>query len=161
MSKNSNAVYNNKIDELIDDNMGLVISIVNKFNPVNETQRQDMIDAGRIGLWKGLEKYNIEIGWKISTFVWRPIRWSIIKEIRNIRYDISINNIVEPSGNTSDNLWEYLSDNLSTEELEIIELRKLGYKFREISEVLNKSPSIIKNTFYRAIKKIAKEYNET
>lgn len=43
------------MDELIEKNMGLVIKIVNQFQPRNHTERQDLIDAGRIGLWKALK----------------------------------------------------------------------------------------------------------
>ena len=43
--------------DLVEENMGLVISIVNRFNPKNLTEREDYIQAGRIGLWKALEKF--------------------------------------------------------------------------------------------------------
>ena len=42
------------MEELIEKNMGLVLSIVNKFNPRNQTEKDDYIQAGRIGLWKAI-----------------------------------------------------------------------------------------------------------
>ena len=42
------------MEELIEKNMGLVLSIVNKFNPRNQTEKEDYIQAGRIGLWNCL-----------------------------------------------------------------------------------------------------------
>ena len=46
------------MDDLIEKNMGLVVSVVNSFKPQNYTERDDYIQAGRIGLWKALRKYN-------------------------------------------------------------------------------------------------------
>ena len=65
--------------DLVEENMGLVISIVNRFNPKNLTEREDYIQAGRIGLWKALEKFCEDRGTKFSPYAWNPIRWEIIK----------------------------------------------------------------------------------
>ena len=62
------------MDELIEENMGLVISIVNSFKPKNHTEREDLIDAGRIGLWKALKKYDAKKSCKISTYAWLLLR---------------------------------------------------------------------------------------
>ena len=71
------------MEELIEKNMGLVLSIVNKFNPKNSTEKDAYIQAGRIGLWKALTKYSKNGGSKFSPYAWNPIRWEIIKEIRS------------------------------------------------------------------------------
>ena len=47
----------NITNDLIETHMGLVISVVNSFKPQNMTERDDYIQAGRIGLWKALKKY--------------------------------------------------------------------------------------------------------
>ena len=162
MSKNSKDVYNT-VDQEIESHMGLVIAIVNSFNPNNDTERQDMIDAGRIGLWKGLEKYNKKRGTAISTFVWSPIRWSIIKEIKQSRNNnIALDKIADPYCEIPENVLEYINEGLcSEEEIAILKLRIKGYKFREICVKMNKTSSQVKNTFYRIIKKIKKNYNES
>ena len=54
------------MEELIEKNMGLVLSIVNKFNPKNQTEKEDYIQAGRIGLWKALTKFSKNGGSFIS-----------------------------------------------------------------------------------------------
>ena len=38
------------MEDLIEKNMGLVIAVVNKFNPRNSLERDRYIQAGRIGL---------------------------------------------------------------------------------------------------------------
>ena len=45
------------MQDLIEENMGLVIAIVNRFNPKNSLERERYIQAGRIGLWKALDKF--------------------------------------------------------------------------------------------------------
>ena len=121
--------------------MGLVVSIVNSFGPKNHTERQDLMDAGRIGLWKALQKYNRENGHLISTYAWRPIRWSIIREIKSRKFqgfsDFEINKIQR-----------------------LIDLRKEGYKFHEICDILDETPSKVKNKFYKLIKRL-REANAT
>jgi len=72
------------MDDLIEKNMGLVVSVVNSFNPKSNTEKEDYIQAGRIGLWKALEKHDPEKS-ALSTFAWNPIRWEIIKEIKAIK----------------------------------------------------------------------------
>jgi RNA polymerase sigma factor (sigma-70 family) len=141
------------MDELIEQNMGLVIRIVNSFGPKNHTEREDLIDAGRIGLWKALKKYKKENG-LISTYAWRPIRWSIIREIKNRKSYVSIDSISPPIVNNKENLWECYSDDMTEEEILLIELRQQGYKFHEICSILQEKPSRIKNKFYRLIKRL-------
>jgi len=146
------------MDELIEENMGLVISIVNSFKPKNHTERQDLIDAGRIGLWKALKKYDTEKDCKISTYAWRPIRWSIIKEIKNKKKSTSINNIPAPTVQNKEQIWESLPSDLTEEERLLIELRCEGYKLREICIILNERSSVIKNRFYKLIKRLKEDH---
>ena len=114
--------------DLVEENMGLVISIVNRFNPKNLTEREDYIQAGRIGLWKALEKFCEDRGTKFSPYAWNPIRWEIIKEI--------------------------VPSTLTQEEKRIISLRLEGNNFKDISSQLNLSRSSVKKLFNSAVKKI-------
>lgn len=142
------------MDELIEQNMGLVASIVNSFGPKNHTERQDLMDAGRIGLWKALQKYNKHHGHLLSTYAWRPIRWSIIREIKNRKKSISLNDVPPPLTELPDNIWEYYTNDMTDEEKRLIELRCQGYKFREICEIVNETPSAVKNKFYKLIARL-------
>ena len=56
-------------------------------------------------------------------------------------------------------LWEVLPKALSEEELMLVELRRMGYKLKEMADIAEKTPSYINRVFYGAVKKI-KEKNE-
>lgn len=147
------------MDELIEENMGLVVSIVETFKPRNQTEREDLIDAGRIGLWKALKKVDKNKG-KISTYAWKPIRWAIIKEINKSKNHKSLDNIKEePIIKPTSQFWELYSKDITQEEINLIELRRQGYKYREISSITGKSSASVRQKIYNAISKI-KENNE-
>lgn len=141
------------MDDLIEENMGLVVDIVKKFKPKNHTELQDLVDAGRIGLWKALQKYDLKSGNAISTYAWRPIRWSIIREIKNQNKFTNrpiIDNMCADIEN-KEKLWELFTSDMTEEEKSIIKLRQAGYKFREICNILEQSPSSVKNKFYNLL----------
>tara|TARA_R110002020_G_scaffold215614_7_gene422865 strand:- start:3460 stop:3918 length:459 start_codon:yes stop_codon:yes gene_type:complete len=145
--------------DLLEANMGLVISIVNRFNPKNTTERDDFIQAGRIGLWKALEKFCESRGTKFSPYAWNPIRWEIMKEIRsamkhkhvplNPDNDDHIGDYV-----SKESFWELIPATLTSEEREVIDLRLEGYNFKEISSELDRSRALVKKIFNSAVKKI-------
>jgi len=152
------------MEELIEKNMGLVLTIVNRFNPKNQTEKEDYIQAGRIGLWKALTKFSKNGGSKFSPYAWNPIKWEIIKEIRSIKAKYDYINIEEyqhsyPS-NTSIPFWELMPSNLTDNESQVIKLRLEGYNFKEISNKLQCHRSNIKKIFQNAIKKIRETNNE-
>lgn len=140
--------------------MGLVISVVNSFRPQNLTEREDYVQAGRIGLWKALEKHDSTKGAVLSTYAWNPIRWEIIKEIKAIkksRYKpLSHTNI--PSYSEKEGFWEIVPPSLSEEEVSFLDLRRMGYKLSEMAEISGRKNSYVKRVFYKAVKKL-KEYN--
>ena len=146
------------MEELIEKNMGLVLSIVNKFNPKNQTEKEDYIQAGRIGLWKALTKYSKNGGSKFSPYAWNPIRWEIIKEIRSLKAKhASIHTEEESQRSSSDSstsFWEYVPSNLTKKEEKVIQLRLEGYNFKEISVEMRCHRSHIKKIFHKAISKI-------
>ena len=154
------------MEELIEQNMGLVLTIVNRFKPKTVTEKEDYIPAGRIGLWKALMKFSHTRGCKFSPFAWNPITWEIIKEIRTINsakktYDSSVlqSHSVIPKVDvmgTTDPLpfWEMLPSTLTTNESQVIQLRLEGYNFKEISHKLNCNRSHIKKYFHNAVNKI-------
>tara|TARA_R100000306_G_C4305128_1_gene107211 strand:- start:19 stop:486 length:468 start_codon:yes stop_codon:yes gene_type:complete len=149
------------MEELIEKNMGLVLSIVSKFNPRNQTEKDDYIQAGRIGLWKALNKFSKNGGSKFSPYAWNPIRWEIIKEIRTSKAKYNTVSVDECNQYTdikedpkTSTFWELLPSNLTQAESQVIELRLEGYNFKEISSKLNRHRSQIKKIFYSAIGKI-------
>ena len=155
------------MDELIKENMPLVISIVNSFGPKNHTEREDMIDAGRIGLWKAIQKYKKENG-NLSTYAWRPIRWSIIMEIKQYKKQKATSLppeeleglMTNKKEEETDKVWELYTSDMTDQDKFLIELRTHGYKFHEICEIMEEKPSQIRSRFYKLIKKL-REANAT
>jgi len=147
------------MNELIEQNMGLVVAVVNSFKPQNPTEREDFVQAGRIGLWKALKKYDSTKGAVLSTYAWNPIRWEIIKEIKSLkksRYK-PLPHAKIPSYTNSEEFWEILPPSLSEEEVSLLELRRMGYKLAEMAEISGRKNSYVKRVFYKALKKL-KEY---
>lgn len=167
------------MEEAIEKNMGLVMTIVNKFNPRNPSERDRYVQAGRIGLWKALKKFSPERGTKFSPYAWRPIQWEIIKEIRSntpkensICVDPNKDIWVDPSFCQEDlssfqklkseasaaphkeSFWELLPSSLTPDEEKIIYSRLEGYNFKEISNILDANRSHVKKLFNSALKKI-------
>jgi len=153
------------MDDLIEKNMGLVVSVVNSFKPRNQTEREDYVQAGRIGLWKALKKYDRSKGAVLSTYAWNPIRWEIIKEIKSIKrarhvgkiavsHLPSLENLGGTAYNNPEEIWESLPSSISKEETDFIELRRMGYKLSEMADISGRKISYVKRIFYRAIKKI-------
>lgn len=152
------------MENLIEENMGLVISIVNSFNPKSDEEREEYIQAGRIGLWKAIQKYDPGKGCKFSPYARNPIRWEIIKTISNTKKynnQTSLNNIVMEFLDicNDEDFWEYLPDCLTKEERKILESRCSGHNFSEICKSINRGRHYTKQLFMSAIKKI-REANE-
>ena len=157
------------MEKLIENNMGLVMSIVNSFHPKAQTERDDYLQAGRIGLWKALKKFNPAQGNVLSTYAWNPIRWEIIKEIRSktgkaATFNFSTHDCIDSHEppvlpKTEVVFWEYLPSNLNRLESNIIQLRLQGYNFKEISSKLDCNRSSIKKMYQSALDKIRETNN--
>jgi len=145
--------------DLLEENMGLVISVVNRFNPKNTTERDDYIQAGRIGLWKAIDKFCVDRGTKFSPYAWNPIRWEIMKEIRSYmkhkHLPLNLENDDDSGAYTADeSFWELVPSDLTADEKSVIQFRLEGYNFKEISEKIGRSRAVTKKLFNCAVKKI-------
>ena len=169
------------MDNLIEKHMGLILTIVNRFNPKNQTEKEEYIQAGRIGLWKALTKFSVTGGSKFSPYAWNPIKWEIIKEIRstegkhhvefagsgkdleNYQNKYASNDKAFSKSyyiNKDSELWEILPSSLNDLEEATISLKSEGYNFKEISNKLNLYISKIKKIFDSAVNKIREHNNE-
>ena len=148
------------MNELIEKNMGLVISVVNSFKPQNSTEREDYVQAGRIGLWKALKKYDNSKGAVLSTYAWNPIRWEIIKEIKSLKKSKykTLPPTHVPAYIDAQEFWEIIPSSFSEEEIFLLDLQRMGYKLSEMAEIAGKKNSYVKRVFYKAVKKL-REYN--
>ena len=176
------------MDDLIEKHMGLILTIVNRFNPKNQTEKEEYIQAGRIGLWKALTKFSVTGGSKFYPYAWNPIKWEIIKEIRStegkrhvefagsgkdlenyqrlyipLQHKYASNDKAFSKGyyiNKDFELWEILPSSLNDLEEATISLKSEGYNFKEISNKLNLDRSKIKKIFDSAVNKIREHNNE-
>ena len=152
------------MEDLIEKNMGLVLTVVDRFKPKNQQDKEAYIQAGRIGLWKALNKYSEAGGSKFSPYAWNPIRWEIIKEIRSAtgkykhtdinEYDRDAETLYAQNKAPTFVFDDLLPDTLTDLELKIIMLRREGYNFKEISTNLNRHRSNIKKLYDSAVYKI-------
>ena len=146
------------MEELIEQNMGLVLAVVKRFSPRSAAEKDDYIQAGRIGLWKAITKYSPTGGSKFSPYAWNPIKWEIIKEIRaaQIHYEsVSLDDCPHLCTSTPPTpFWELLPATLSSDESEVIRLRLEGYNFKEIAAQLDCHRSRVKKIFQSALNKI-------
>ena len=70
-------------EKVIEDNIGLVKTIVSRFN-VSKFDKDDLMQAGLIGLWKAAYHYNEEMGVKFSTYSVKYILGEIKNELKNL-----------------------------------------------------------------------------
>ena len=83
-----------------------------------------------------------------------------IKIIESRKKFVSIDQIASPVIQPKQSLWECYTDDMTPEEKILIDLRRDGYKFHEICDILDETPSKVKNKFYKLIKRL-REANAT
>lgn len=121
-------------DVLIERNMRLVAHIVKKYSTVQQTDSEELISIGTIGLIKAINTFNGEKGSKLATYASRCVENEILMYLRNskkYRNDISLQDTVgvDKEGNEI-TLEERLSDDsdsvedIAEKKSEIIRLRK-------------------------------------
>jgi DNA-directed RNA polymerase sigma subunit (sigma70/sigma32) len=144
------------VDGLIEDYINLVISIAKTFN-VTPDKMDELIQNGRIGLWKAIEKLDPEKG-ELSTFARQSIKWHIIKGLQKEKSTRT--RLEDEVGyNSPFGLWEILPDTMTKLELEMISLRWEGYTIAEIGKKYNKSREWAGKTLTQIYRKI-EEANE-
>ena len=154
-------------EQLILDNTGLVVSLAKKFCPKNENDYDEYVQAGRIGLWKAIRKYDPSRG-ALSTIAWYYIRWEIIRFIESKKKnrilnfgDLNIN-----IGSFQDEkirkypLKEIYPSDLTSKEKAVLEMRSFGYTMKEIGQNFGRSRGWANDKFKSAIVKIKESANE-
>ena len=116
----SEAINADSEEKMVIDNYGLVVSQSIKFI----TQKQDLddyIQIGLIGLLKAIRNYNSEKS-KFSTFATVCIRNEILKFIKKQKRQNRRLNLREKKPQET-LLWEYQPDNLTKDEIDIIDMK--------------------------------------
>ena len=133
--------------------MGLVVSIVKSFHPINPTVLDEYIQAGRIGLLKAVRKHDIARS-SFSTTAWHYIRWAILHYIDREKTDTALPITIDPSGIQHENVSDYFPSTLSDNERNVITLRTKGYTFKDIGEIKGYSKSWANYVFHSGVAKI-------
>ena len=80
----------NARNKLIEHNLRLVAHIVKKFD-VKESETDDLISIGTIGLIKGVDSYNLEKNIKLTTYIAKCIQNEILMYFRSIKGEVGKN----------------------------------------------------------------------
>ncbi len=154
-----------KIEELIKDNIGLVYKVVSRFC-VSKFDKDDLIQAGLLGLEYAIINYDISKGYKLSTYAVPFIIGNIKKEMKNIRMESNYLKSSMLNGDIS------ISDFKNDENIEgiIIQLARLDddeqkiYDLKFLKNYTEKSIAKImgvnQSTISRKIKKIKEKLNK-
>lgn len=142
-------------DSIIEDNMGLVISIARSFNPKDQDELDEYIQLGRIAINKAIEKHDPARS-KFSTTIWNFTKFEILRHISKSRKHKGQQEINESiHGKSKESyIWELIPDSLSVNEREVLSLYLEGYKFSEINTKFNKPLGWSNRIFYSAVDKI-------
>jgi len=144
-----------RLDSMMEDNMGLVVSVVDRvFVSFDKSAREDLIQQGRIGLWKAIMAHDPDKG-KLSTIATNYIKWEIIRYIEkeNLwlkrRSSQCVRGLIEKRQIVDDDqpLTSFLPDTLSDEEKTIIQLKQAGYKNNEIADYISVNKYTLKRMF--------------
>ena len=63
-------------NKLVQENLGLVITIAKKFKPINHDEYSEYVQIGSIALLRAIRKFDPSRA-KLSTFAWRYITKAI------------------------------------------------------------------------------------
>lgn len=157
MDINYSQATSEQLDSMINDNMGIVASVVKTFKPKTSEELEEYTQLGRIGLWKAIKNYDSDRS-AMSTNMWLHVRWEISRYLHNKKkkpIELQLDDSLDlAESNTKDDLWEYVPINMTDDEKRIIELRIMGHTFSKIGKLLNKSSFWINKKYKKAIEKI-------
>ena len=83
-------------NKLIEHNLRLVVYLAKKYDNTN-TDLEDLVSIGTIGLIKGIDSFKEDKGFKLSTYCSRCIENEILMHLRGLKKtsgDVSINSVI-------------------------------------------------------------------
>jgi RNA polymerase sigma factor (sigma-70 family) len=150
----ANAVGEDQLASVIEQNMGLVVSLAKSFRPRTEDELEEFVQLGRIGLWKAYKKHDPSRA-AFSTNAWHHVRWEIMRHLSKKKPLLQLDDSVQFEDNRStESLWEYLPDTLTDRERQVIQLRLDGHTFIDIGKQMGYSRGWANITYRTALKKI-------
>lgn len=137
---------------MLENHMGLVTEITKKFNPRSEHEFDELMQAGRIGLWKAIKGFDGSKA-RFSTYAYHCIYREMCKEKQFIdKFDyVSLPDNISTSNSYEINLVDY---SLSNVQEEIINYRRGNYTWQQICELMSMSKYFVKQHYQEALEKI-------
>lgn len=138
---------------MVTKNYGLAVLAASRFRSTDKFEMEDLIQFALIGLLKAVRGFDPNRGAKFSTYAMYCCWNEILKKLRKNKLP-TFN--VECSGTYSDpqQLWEYMPDNLTDIERDIISMKVDGISNAEISRSLGMSKGGLKPHLVSAYSKI-------
>ena len=138
---------------LVQQHYGLVVSQALSFCG-RTNLLEDCIQVGLIGLLKAIRNYDPDRS-KFSTFATICIRNEILRfKNKNKKHNNCLHIVDNISYCDKTPIWEFLPDNLSKEELTILDLKKASFTKKEICDMLSCSKRELDKKIARLIKKL-------
>ena len=129
---------------LIKHNLRLVVTWANRYKRHN-VPFLDLIQEGNLGLAKATEKYDVDLGWKFSTYATWWIRQAVARAVadksRNIKVPIHMRELVKKMNNISKQLTYDLHRFPTDEELGA-EMQRSPKKVRELKQIIMPEDSL-------------------
>ena len=157
------------LSALIDRYTPLVKKIAYSFSGVPESEREDLIQEGLIGLYKAIRLYEPEVS-AFSTFAYLCIRRSmltLLKKLSRTAPTVSLDDLEDAPGawngdplaavldrESCEALLQKCDDALSDYENAVLRLHLAGHSVREAAVFLKKSEKSVENALGRARKKL-------
>ena len=126
----------------IEQYLPLVHSIVNQFYIPDGLERDDLVQAGLIGVWKAGKKYNPNKNTAFTTYAYTAARNEIMDTIRKqSKFQAESADLKEHDAHhyemEQDILHRFIKEDLEAEEETLCRLLYEGYTQREIAKMFN------------------------
>lgn len=137
----------------------LVFRIAHNFHPKNETELDEYISCGYLGLVNAKRKHNPKRG-KLSTFAWYTISSAILNYIQkqNKHNKLHFNALIDKEASTVSDISELFPDDLTPDEIEVVMLRSEGNTYQKIANKLDYSRHKVRLIYNEALYKIQDSY---
>ncbi len=165
---------NRNFDEIFSEKITTIEMIASKYCCNNQSEKDDLIQEGLIGLIAAIENFDENRNCSFDTYSNKCIKNKMLSYIykqnkRNEIYEVDFYDIAEKLlktsnalsseeiflGNEAKNeLEKFIVENLSNLEYKVLNLKMRGYSYKEISFLLTKSEKTIDRALQRSRKKI-------
>lgn len=143
-----------------------------KSNPEYKTIISDLIQEGMLKAIEAIDKFDPSKGASFKTFIRKCVKNEIINYLKNLSKHKSYEstedlNIIDNKSSNYDleileqqirNFIETSRDLFSEEDIEILNLRMMGYKYEEIAIKIGKTKKYVDNAIQRIKRIISKKF---